>query len=81
MSVSIQVLFGALLFVYVPNLDSYPGYTPMPTESVDDSAYQELAGGEQICPERRCNILASMYILKFVLPVLKKKGTLCLLNQ
>lgn len=58
--VFVQVLFGALLFVYVPNLDSYPGYTPMPTESVDDSAYQELAGGEQICPERRCNILAKI---------------------
>lgn len=57
--VAVQALFGVLLLVYLPHLDPYPGYTPMPTESVDDSAYQELPGGDQsICPERHANIFS-----------------------
>jgi hypothetical protein len=56
-------LFGILLLVYVPDLDPYPGYTPMQIESVDDAEYEELPGGEYICPERHANIISSMYIL------------------
>ncbi|KAI5671046.1 hypothetical protein M9H77_11410 [Catharanthus roseus] len=48
----VQVLFGVLLLFYVPNLDPYPGYTPVETEFVEDTAYEELPGDEQICPER-----------------------------
>ena len=61
--VMVQVLFGVLLLVYVPNLDPYPGYTPMPTESVEDSAYEELPGGEQerISPERHVNLFSSKF--------------------
>lgn len=60
--VAVQVLFGVLLLVYVPNLDPYPGYTPMRTESVEDSAYEELPGGEQerISPERHVNIFSKI---------------------
>lgn len=55
-----QVLFGILLAGYVPNLDPYPGYTPIRTESVDDAAYSELPGGEYECPERRGSVFSSM---------------------
>ncbi|KAJ9691129.1 hypothetical protein PVL29_013349 [Vitis rotundifolia] len=53
-----QVLFGILLLFYVPDLDPYPGYTPMWTGSVDDAEYEEIPGGEQICPERHANIFS-----------------------
>lgn len=53
-----QVLFGILLLLYVPDLDPYPGYIQMSTESVDNTEYEELPGGEQICPERHVNIFS-----------------------
>lgn len=56
--VILQVLFGILLLFYVPDLDPYPGYTPMWTGSVDDAEYEEIPGGEQICPERHVNIFS-----------------------
>ncbi|KAK9267310.1 hypothetical protein L1049_009733 [Liquidambar formosana] len=56
-----QVLFGVLLLLYVPDLDPYPGYTPMHTESIDNTEYEELPGGEQICPERRANIFSKIF--------------------
>ncbi|KAI3741552.1 hypothetical protein L1987_59226 [Smallanthus sonchifolius] len=57
--VAIQVLFGLCLLVYLPTLDPYPGYTPIRDESLDDAEYEELAGGEEICPERHTNIISS----------------------
>ncbi|RWW61768.1 hypothetical protein BHE74_00031170 [Ensete ventricosum] len=52
-------LFGILLLLYVPSLDPYPGYTPIRTESlIDDMDYEPLPGEEQICPERKVNILS-----------------------
>ncbi|XVF09347.1 hypothetical protein REPUB_Repub07fG0084600 [Reevesia pubescens] len=59
--VLVQALFGILLLVYVPHLDPYPGYTPMRTEFVDDAEYEELPGGEQICPERHVNIFSKIF--------------------
>lgn len=56
----LQILFGILLLVYVPDLDPFSGYTPMRTESIDNMEYEELPGGEQICPERHANIFSSM---------------------
>lgn len=56
-----QVLFGILLTFYMPTLDPYPGYTPVRSESVDESEYEELPAGEQICPERNANIISSAY--------------------
>ncbi|XP_057494162.1 ABC transporter C family member 2-like isoform X1 [Actinidia eriantha] len=58
--VFVQVLFGVLLLVYVPSLDPYPGYSPIQNESVDNTAYEELPGGEQICPERHVNIFSKI---------------------
>ncbi|KAJ4703013.1 ABC transporter C family member 2-like [Melia azedarach] len=58
--VIVQALFGLLLLLYVPDLDPYPGYTPMRMEFIDDAAYEELPGGEQICPERHANIFSSI---------------------
>ncbi|KAH0893798.1 hypothetical protein HID58_056227 [Brassica napus] len=57
--VAVQVAFGTLLFVYFPNLDPYPGYTPLRTETSEDYEYEELPGGEQICPERHARIFFS----------------------
>lgn len=55
-----QILFGILLLVYVPTLDPYPGYTPIRNEVfVDNTDYEALPGGEQICPERHANIFSS----------------------
>ncbi|KAI8000143.1 ABC transporter C family member 2 [Camellia lanceoleosa] len=56
--VFVQVLFGVLFLVYFPSMDPYPGYTPIRTESVDDTEYEELPGGEQICPEKNANIFS-----------------------
>ncbi|KAG9149729.1 hypothetical protein Leryth_012435 [Lithospermum erythrorhizon] len=56
-----QVLVGLMLLVYVPALDPYPGYTPLQTELPDNSTYEVLAAGEQICPERHINIFSSMH--------------------
>ncbi|KAJ0761743.1 putative ABC-type xenobiotic transporter [Helianthus annuus] len=59
--VAIQVLFGLCLLVYLPTLDPYPGYSPIRDESLDDAEYEELAGGEEICPERHTNIISSIF--------------------
>ncbi|KAI3680994.1 hypothetical protein L6452_35774 [Arctium lappa] len=59
--VVVQVVFGVCLLVYLPNLDPYPGYTPIRTESLDDGEYEELADGEQICPERHTNIISNIF--------------------
>ncbi|OMO92327.1 hypothetical protein COLO4_17671 [Corchorus olitorius] len=69
--VVVQALFGVLLLVYVPDLDPYPGYTPMPTEFFDDAEYEELPGGEQICPERHVNIFSKIFF-SWVSPLMKQ---------
>ncbi|KAJ4976197.1 hypothetical protein NE237_001303 [Protea cynaroides] len=56
-----QVIFGILLLFYFPDLEPYPGYTPIQTETVDDAEYEELPGEEQICPERHVNIFSKIY--------------------
>ncbi|XP_042486679.1 ABC transporter C family member 12-like, partial [Macadamia integrifolia] len=56
-----QVIFGILLLFYVPGLEPYPGYTPIQTETVDDTEYEELPGEEQICPEKHVNIISRIY--------------------
>lgn len=58
--VAVQVLFGLLLLFYIPNTDPYPGYSPLRSESFDNTAYEELPGAEQICPERHVNIFAKI---------------------
>ncbi|KAH0649152.1 hypothetical protein KY290_035112 [Solanum tuberosum] len=58
--VAVQVLFGLLLLFYVPDVDPYPGYSPLRSESFDSTAYEELPEGEQICPERHANILSQI---------------------
>ncbi|KAK6283230.1 hypothetical protein POUND7_017055 [Theobroma cacao] len=69
--VFMQALFGILLLVYVPDLDPYPGYTPMWTEFVDDAEYEELPGGEQICPERHVNIFSKIFF-SWMSPLMKQ---------
>nr|VDD06414.1 unnamed protein product [Brassica oleracea] len=59
--VAVQVLFGILLFVHLPNLDPYPGYMPLGSETVDDHEYEELSEGQQICPERHANIFDKIF--------------------
>ncbi|KAF3609944.1 hypothetical protein DY000_02047561 [Brassica cretica] len=59
--VAVQVAFGTLLFVYFPNLDPYAGYTPVPAETSEDYEYEELPGGEQICPERHANLFDRIF--------------------
>lgn len=54
-----QILFGILLLFYVPHLDPYPNYIPLWTESLEDTKYEALLGGEHVCPERESNILSS----------------------
>ncbi|XP_039167225.1 ABC transporter C family member 12 isoform X1 [Eucalyptus grandis] len=56
-----QVLFGILLFVYVPNLDPCPGYTMIHTEPLDSVEYETLPGEEQVCPERHVSIFSRIY--------------------
>lgn len=63
--VLLQVLFGILLFVHLPNLDPYPGYMPVESETVDEYEYEELSQGQQLCPERHANIFDSkpLYVI------------------
>ncbi|CAO2823372.1 unnamed protein product [Amaranthus hypochondriacus] len=68
--VIIQGLFGVLLFVYVPSLDPYPGYTPIRHEQIEDIEYEELPGGERICPERRANIFSKI-VFSWMNPLMK----------
>ncbi|GLT64997.1 hypothetical protein SLA2020_374550 [Shorea laevis] len=68
--VVVQVLFGVLLLVYIPTLDPYPSYTPVRGESVDDIEYEELPGGEQICPERHVNIFSKIFF-SWMSPLMK----------
>ncbi|KAM3370274.1 hypothetical protein ACQJBY_017900 [Aegilops geniculata] len=57
-----QCVFGILMVVYLPSLDPYPGYTPIRSELVDDNTdYEPLPGGEQICPERHANIFSRIF--------------------
>lgn len=57
-----KLLFGILMVVYLPSLDSYPGYTPVRHEAlVDNTDYEPLPGGEQICPERHANIFSRIF--------------------
>jgi ABC-type multidrug transport system fused ATPase/permease subunit len=57
-----QFLFGILMVVYLPSLDPYPGYTPIRNEAlVDNTDYEPLPGGEQICPERHVNIFSRIF--------------------
>lgn len=44
--------------MYVPDLDPYPGYTPLQAESVDNNTDYEKLPGDDVCPERRANILS-----------------------
>jgi len=55
----LQVLLGILLLVYIPNLDPYPDYVMMESESLDNCEYEALPGREQICPERHANLFSS----------------------
>ncbi|GAB4829284.1 hypothetical protein Ancab_018952 [Ancistrocladus abbreviatus] len=56
-----KVLFGILLFTYVPRLSPYPAHTPVLAEVLDDNDYEALPGGEQICPERHVHLLSRIY--------------------
>lgn len=47
--------------MYLPTLDPYPGYTPIGSDMIVEVAYDELPGGDMICPERSANIFSSMY--------------------
>ncbi|XP_073129277.1 ABC transporter C family member 2-like isoform X2 [Henckelia pumila] len=58
--VVVKVLFGVLLFVYIPDLNPYLGYFPVQIEYVDNTVYEELPEEEQICPERRANIFSKI---------------------
>ncbi|KAK1281545.1 ABC transporter C family member 2 [Acorus calamus] len=67
-----QVLFGILLIIYVPNLDPYPGYTPIRTEMLDDNTeYESLPGGENICPERHVNVISKI-IFSWMTPLMQQ---------
>ncbi|KAK1277908.1 ABC transporter C family member 2 [Acorus gramineus] len=67
-----QVLFGILLITYVPNLHPYPGYTPIRTEMLDDNTeYESLPGGENICPERHVNIISKI-IFSWMTPLMQQ---------
>ncbi|CAL5367292.1 unnamed protein product [Camellia sinensis] len=53
-----SVLFGVFLFVYIPQLDPYPGYVPIRNDPLIDTKYEALLGGEHVCPERDASIFS-----------------------
>ncbi|KAJ4816006.1 multidrug resistance-associated protein 1 [Rhynchospora pubera] len=57
-----KFLFGILLLGHLPSLESYSGYSPLRSETLsDNTAYEPLASGENICPERRANIFSRIF--------------------
>ncbi|CAL5364383.1 unnamed protein product [Camellia sinensis] len=52
------VLFGVFLFVYIPQLDPYPGYVPIRNDPLIDTKYEALLRGEHVCPERDASIFS-----------------------
>ncbi|KAI4371822.1 hypothetical protein MLD38_010126 [Melastoma candidum] len=68
--VAVQALFGLLLLFYMPSLDPYPGYTPVAADSVEEPEYEELAGAEQICPERHVNLLSKI-LFSWMAPIMR----------
>ncbi|KAL6991625.1 Multidrug resistance-associated protein 9 [Sarracenia purpurea var. burkii] len=67
----IQVLSGVSLLVYIPHLDPYPGYIPMSNESLNDTEYEALLGGEHVCPERQANIFSRIYF-RWMTPLMQQ---------
>ncbi|CAN8313677.1 unnamed protein product [Cochlearia groenlandica] len=57
----VQALFGILLLVYIPELDPYPGYHILIDEPLHNVEYDELCGGEHICPERKAGFFTGVY--------------------
>ncbi|KAL9355570.1 hypothetical protein Peur_053540 [Populus x canadensis] len=66
-----QVLLGILLLVYIPNLDPYPDYVMMESESLDNCEYEALPGREQICPERHANLFSRIFF-GWLTPLMKQ---------
>lgn len=66
-----QVLLGILLLVYIPNLDPYPDYVLMESESLDNCEYEALPGREQICPERHANLFSRIFF-GWLTPLMKQ---------
>ncbi|XP_073264843.1 ABC transporter C family member 12-like isoform X3 [Populus alba] len=66
-----QVLLGILLLVYIPNLDPYPDYVLMESESLDNCEYEALPGREQLCPERHANLF-SRICFGWLTPLMKQ---------
>ncbi|KAJ6738070.1 ABC TRANSPORTER C FAMILY MEMBER 11-RELATED [Salix koriyanagi] len=66
-----QVLFGILLLVYIPNLDPYPDYVMMESESLDNCEYEALPGREQICPERHASLFSRIFF-GWMTPLMKQ---------
>uniref|UniRef100_A0A6N2KZ89 ABC-type xenobiotic transporter n=1 Tax=Salix viminalis TaxID=40686 RepID=A0A6N2KZ89_SALVM len=66
-----QVLFGILLLVYIPNLDPYPDYVMMESESLDNYEYEALPGREQICPERHASLFSRIFF-GWLTPLMKQ---------
>jgi ATP-binding cassette subfamily C (CFTR/MRP) protein 1 len=57
-----KFLFGILLLGHVPSLEAYAGYMPLRNGALsDDTAYEALASGENICPERHANIFSRIF--------------------
>ncbi|XP_010499572.1 PREDICTED: ABC transporter C family member 12-like [Camelina sativa] len=56
-----QALFGTLLFIYIPDLDPYPGYHILNDEPLDNVEYDALREGDHICPERHASIFSRIY--------------------
>ncbi|KAK4782038.1 hypothetical protein SAY86_016140 [Trapa natans] len=70
-SIICQIIFGIMLFTYVPNLDPYPGYIILQSEPLDETQYEALPGEKQVCPERHVNILSKIYF-SWMTPLMRK---------
>ncbi|KAJ1698125.1 hypothetical protein LUZ63_006637 [Rhynchospora breviuscula] len=67
-----KFLFGILLLGHLPSLESYSGYSPLRSETLsDNTAYEPLASGENICPERHANIF-SRIVFSWMTPLMQQ---------
>ncbi|KAF3325693.1 ABC transporter C family member 2-like protein [Carex littledalei] len=65
-------LFGILLLGHLPSLEAYAGYTPLRNEALsDDTEYEPLASGENICPERHASIFSKI-LFSWMTPLMQQ---------
>ncbi|KAJ3693573.1 hypothetical protein LUZ60_009053 [Juncus effusus] len=71
--IACKFIFGALLLCHFPSLEPYTGYTPIRSEVPvsDNTEYETLPSGDNICPERNVNIFSGI-LFSWMTPLMQQ---------